>query len=138
MTLPKNPEEGDNINCPDCGESIVARLKTYKDDQYPAYVQWQNKKETVSHKTKDGNCKDSITTEGTQTESTQQKVTTSSNIEESNVEPEKLDDEGKKIFDNLLLLHKIDKMTIDYLGKDAQVQKIGLWTKLIFQAMCKK
>jgi len=57
LSLPKNPKEGDNINCPDCGESIVARLKTYKDNQYPAYVQWQNKKETVSHKTKDGNCK---------------------------------------------------------------------------------
>ncbi len=44
------------MTCPDCEMSIVARLKTYKDNQYPAYIQWQNANETKAHKTKDGNC----------------------------------------------------------------------------------
>ena len=55
--LPTPKSEGDKMTCPDCKMPIVARLKTYKDNQYPAYVQWQNPNETKAHKTKDGNCK---------------------------------------------------------------------------------
>lgn len=55
--LPTPKAEGDKMTCPDCGLPIVARLKSYKDNVYTAYVQWQNEKETKAHKTKDGDCK---------------------------------------------------------------------------------
>lgn len=55
--LPTPKGEGDKMTCPDCRESLVARLKTYKDNSFPAYIQWQNANETKAHKTKDGNCK---------------------------------------------------------------------------------
>lgn len=59
--LPKPEEEGDKMTCPDCGMALRARLKTYKDDAFPAYVQWQNANETIAHKSPAGVCKDSST-----------------------------------------------------------------------------
>lgn len=83
--LPTPKSEGDKMDCPDCNMPLVARLKTYKDNAFPAYVQWQDEKETKAHKTKDGNC-NGITTSGsahvpeTITQSTiTQKSTTESN-----------------------------------------------------------
>lgn len=66
--LPTPKGEGDKMTCPDCGESLVARLKTYKDNSFPAYVQWQNANETKAHKSPSGECKDSnfVTTMTTQ------------------------------------------------------------------------
>lgn len=60
-SLPKNPTEGDKIDCPGCGVGLIARLKTYNDNKYPAYVQWQNKDETKSHLDQSGNCHTNIT-----------------------------------------------------------------------------
>ena len=60
--LPTPKSEGDKMTCPDCDMPIVARLKTYKDNQYHAYIQWQNEKETKAHKTKDGNCNEGSST----------------------------------------------------------------------------
>ena len=75
MTLPKNPTEGDKIKCPDCDAPITARLKTYKDNKYPSYIQWQNATENKAHKDKDGNCP---------TDDESQKVHTQESIVESN------------------------------------------------------
>lgn len=121
-------EENAKMTCMKCNTLLTCRTKEYKGDYAPK-LQWQNEDGTAHYKTTDGKDFTCVIPN---------EANTSDNRVETNIDPESLDKQGKEIFESLLLLDKIDKMTIDYLGKDAQVQKIGLWTKLVFQGMRRK
>ncbi len=57
MTFVDQPkEEGEKKDCPNCEKPMIARLKTYKDNQYKPKIQWQEINETKAHYDKDGNC----------------------------------------------------------------------------------
>ncbi len=49
-------EEGQKKDCPNCEKPMIARLKTYKDNQYKPKIQWQETDETKAHYDKDGKC----------------------------------------------------------------------------------
>lgn len=53
ITQPK--EEGQKMNCPNCGQELISRLKEYKD--FPSKIQWQDKDQTKAHFDKNGGCK---------------------------------------------------------------------------------
>jgi len=61
-------EEGQKKDCPNCGKPMISRLKTYKDNKYPAKKQWQEVDDTKAHFDKDGGC---VRTPTTETGSTQ-------------------------------------------------------------------
>lgn len=110
LPTPKNEE--DKMTCPDCEMSLVARLKTYQDNTFPAYVQWQNTNETKAHKTKDGNCAGITTTSGTH--DTSDTTTILGNITQKIVNEKypdsPLDETTKTIVNNeATLLYKIKK-----------------------------
>jgi len=65
--LPKPTQEGEKIECPNCGIEIISRLKTYKDNRYKPYIQWQNLEDTNSHLDPNGKCR------GLETETPQEK-----------------------------------------------------------------
>ncbi len=43
------------MECPNCGNTLVSRLKEYKD--YDNKIQWQDQDKTKAHFDKNGNCK---------------------------------------------------------------------------------
>ena len=88
MTFIVQPKkEGETKECDSCGMDLVGRWTDYK-GKWEDKLQWQTIEPRKAHYTKDGDCKESITTEGTQTESTQQEITTSSGTQEGNITPE--------------------------------------------------
>lgn len=56
MNFPKAKTEGEKMDCPKCGKQVIARLKSYKNDMYPSYIQWQSLEENKAHLDPQGNC----------------------------------------------------------------------------------
>jgi len=56
LNFPKAKVEGQKMDCPNCGKQVIARLKSYKNDMYPAYIQWQSLEENKAHLDSQGNC----------------------------------------------------------------------------------
>ena len=131
------------MDCPDCGAPIIARLKTYKDNQYPAYVQWQNEKETTSHKTKEGDCKDTNTSGSANvpdpnSSTVIQKSTLETNTA-NNIQTDYLTDATKKsIKDTAETLWYI-RIQVEQTIKDLEVNPHGgmIWemSKIIYQEL---
>ena len=67
ITQPK--VEGQKMDCPNCGQEVISRLKEYKD--FPSKIQWQDKEQTKAHFDKNGACKGQQDTSET-TQSTMQ------------------------------------------------------------------
>jgi len=138
--LPKPKEEGDRMNCPNCSSSIIARLKTYKNDQYPAYIQWQNANETKAHLDKDGNCSNSIQTESSTVTATGGSTTTigyTTTTEAITLQkaPEFSDDTNSMIEGETLTLYMIRNRVETFLKKFEDAPHggmVGQFTELIF------
>ena len=63
-------EEGEKMDCPNCGQELISRLKEYKD--FPSKIQWQDKEQTKAHFDKTGNCKGQQENQSETTQTTMQ------------------------------------------------------------------
>ncbi len=79
--LPKCTKEGEEIKCPNCGIEIISRLKTYKDNRFKPYIQWQNLHDTNSHLNPEGKCR------GLETEPREGQSSKSETLEEAQETP---------------------------------------------------
>ncbi len=113
ITQPK--KEGETIECPNCKDIIIARLKEYKD--FPSKIQWQDHDKTKAHFDKDGNCK------GMQSQTTTVETNTSDGFDTPVTAPEKqtLPEISPELKANIegdeLLLLQIRKVVTDFAGK---------------------
>ena len=127
ITQPK--KEGETKTCPNCDNTIVGRLKEYKD--YPSKIQWQNEKETKAHYDKDGNCAGTIITQESTVE------TTNSTVTEDLPSLDFLDTPTKNLISNetLLLYHIRNQVesTIKKYEVDPHGGMIGQFTELIWK-----
>ena len=122
-------EEGEKIDCPNCGKPLIARLKTYRNNDFPPKVQWQDKDQTKAHYDQFGNCKDAP-----QEQTQSQEPTPAAPQSTAKVPP--IDPELKsKIEGETLVLLQINTTVTDFLKTivaDPNGGMIGQFTQIIY------
>jgi len=141
-------KEGETKECPNCKVDLVSRLSDYR-GRFPDKILWQSKSERKAHYDKNGNCnKESDISNGESNIPSQTSDEFFKNLQteldqetrDSDDKVEKLivsvynDDELITIYQNidrLIALEHIIKSKFEEKGIELNVQKIGMYMKLI-------
>jgi len=137
-------KEGNTMTCNGCGTKLICRIKDYAGD-FEAKPQWQNENGEAHYHTNNGkdftcnipndNGSQQVqTNESTVTTNTASK--TSATIESEIPHMDKVT-EGY-VDKQLILIQQIEKRVFEVLGADANVQKVGMYVKLILEGINRK
>ena len=117
-----------------CGTELTCRLKDYGGG-YEAKLQWQNPDGTAHYKTSNG--KDFTCVIPKDDESQEAPQTTVTPKESSNI-PEMDTVTTIYVDKQITLIRQIEARVFSILGADANVQKVGMYVKLILEGINRK
>lgn len=137
-------KEGNTMTCNNCGTKLICRIKEYSGD-FEAKPQWQNENGEAHYHTnngKDFTCNVPKDDESQEVHTSESTVTTNTvNEPTPTIESEipQMDKITKGYVDKqLILIQQIEKRVFDVLGANANVQKVGMYVKLILEGINRK
>lgn len=138
-------KEGNTMTCNNCGIELICRIKDYGGG-FEAKPQWQNENGEAHYHTSNG--KDFTCNVPKDDESQEVHITQESTIETNTANENSItilsnlpvmDDITLKYVDGqITLIRQIEDRVFSILGKDANVQKVGMYVKLILEGINRK
>lgn len=132
---------GNTMTCNNCGTKLICRIKDYAGD-FEAKPQWQNENGEAHYHTnngKDFTCNIPKDDESQEVHTTESTVSTNTGSAIMETEIPQMDIVTKEYVDNQIIqIQQIEKRVFEVLGADANVQKVGMYVKLILEGINRK
>ena len=124
--------DGAEMTCLSCQTDLICRLKDYGGDYKPK-LQWQNFDGAAHYKTTDGKNFTCVVPADDESQEVHPQ-------EKLNITPVPEIDKvtGEYVDNQITLIRQIESRVFSVLGADANVQKVGMYVKLILEGINKK